>query len=137
MFGETTNHELTGAVVGATIGLAGAFADQNRKYDGLFRQLEAEKDAEIARANEIIGDLTQTVRDLVQKLNVEQCHTAGLEAYIDLVRTTSPEIFAMASSGRAFEDGSSKSNATLAYERGFDALAVAKGLPGLTTLRSR
>lgn len=135
--GETTNHDLTGAVVGATIGLAGAIADQGRQYGALVRQVEAEKDAEIARANVIIDDLTSKVRELLQKLSVEQCHTAGLEAYIDLVRSTSPEIASLSASGLVFADGTSKSNATLAYEHGFDQLALAKGLPGLINLRAR
>lgn len=135
--GDLGNHELTGAIVGATIGITSAMAEQNESFAHVVRQISARNAANIDQANEIINDLTAKIRTLLRELDAEQCHSAGLEAYIELIRQTSPDISALSASGQKFADGSSKSNATLAYEDGYDKLAIEKGLPELISMRAR
>ncbi|WP_408902924.1 hypothetical protein [Methylobacterium radiotolerans] len=112
--------ENRGIMIGAAIGLG-------RRM----REEEAQHDADIARYQAVIDQLSKQLLDTQMQLASERCESVGLRAYIQEVRRQDPDTPALAASGKHFKSGKAKSLATLVYERAYDNHAEELGLPGL------
>ncbi|MGU3402150.1 hypothetical protein [Methylobacterium brachiatum] len=112
--------ENRGIMIGAAIGLG-------RRM----REEEAQHDADIARYQAVIDQLSKQLLDTQIDLAAERCEIAGLRAFIGEIKRLDPETPGLAASGQKYQSGKTKSVSTVAYERAYDRKADEYGLPAL------
>jgi chromosome segregation ATPase len=112
--------ENRGIMIGAAIGLG-------RRM----REEEAQHDADIARYQAVIDQLSKQLLDTQIDLAAERCEIAGLRASLSEIRRLDPQAKGFADSGQTYRSGKAKSVAALVYEREYDRKADEFGLPAL------
>lgn len=78
--------------------------------------------------SDAVDDRNERIRQLQLRLDVKTAHANGLQAYLDEIKRTSPNIPGLAQSGKRYKDGDPKSVGALNYEAAFDAYLKGKGI---------
>jgi hypothetical protein len=132
---DTNTHTHTGIDQGVAVGLALAVGNRIRgqeiAHENDLLLAEQAHEADLARYQAAIDQLTRQLLSTQMELASERCEIAGLRAFIKEVRRQDPSSPALAASGRTYTNGKAKSVATVVYEREYDRKAVELGLPDL------
>ncbi|GJD92468.1 hypothetical protein BHAOGJBA_6022 [Methylobacterium hispanicum] len=130
---ETSNN--TGIDQGTAVGFAIAIGNRIRGQEIAHHNdlvlTEQAHEAELARYQAVIDQLSRRLLDTQIELASERCEIAGLRAFIREVKRQDPATPALSASGQTYKSGKAKSMAALVYEREYDRKADDLGLPDL------
>jgi hypothetical protein len=130
---ETNTH--TGIDEGVAVGLAIAVGSRIRQQEYAHQNelllTEEAHEAELARYQAVIDQLSRQLLDTQMELASERCEIAGLRAFIAEVKRLDPTTPALSASGQTYKSGKAKSIAALVYQREYDRKADTLGLPDL------